>query len=128
MTVRVVHRERLAWDAARVFARALESGHVFRWLRAEVGRRIGHDHAVALAESRDRMWASQRSDAPQIESGIWRARIDDLLAADGSLAVPLQQLVSETRDLLARAADIRPFAPAEPVSEPGVIDLDRYRT
>ena len=127
MTGRVVHRERLAWDAAQVFVRALGSARVVEWLRVQLTERFGPEPAAALAESSDRLWASERLDAPQVECGIWRAKLEDLLRADTSLAGPLVELMDETSDRLDRAPDIRVHRPVERPVEPRVIDLDRFR-
>lgn len=128
MTGRVVHRERLAWDAAQLFVRALGSRQVVGWLRAQVGQQFGPAYASALSGSFDRLWASQRPDAPQVEVGIWRVRLAELLAADGSLAEALRQLMAETSTRLDQASDIQVHGQVEQTDEPRVIDLDRFRT
>jgi hypothetical protein len=128
MTTRVVNRERLAWDAARVVVRVLGSDQVGRWLHEQLATRLGAELAAALVESRLRMWASPRPDAPQVEAGIWRAKVADLLGTDASLAVPLQALMAEAAERLAVATDVRVHGelPPEPPG-PRVIDLDRDR-
>jgi hypothetical protein len=126
MTGQVMHRERLAWDAARVVVRALGSKQTTQWLHAEMRQQLGPGLAAALLESRDRLWSSPRPDAPLIESGIWRAKLTDLLA-DGSLAQPLQRLVAGASVRLGAAVDIREPVPVDQADEPRVIDLDRYR-
>jgi len=84
--------------------------------------------AAALVESRLRVWASQRVDAPQVEAGIWRAKLADLLSEDASLATPLPVMMAEAAERLAVANDVRVHGetPARPLG-PRVIDLDRYR-
>lgn len=128
MTAHAVNRERVAWDAARVVVRVLGSDQVGRWLHEEMAVRLGPETAAALVESRLRMWASSRPDAPQVEAGIWRAKLADLLTADPSLATPLQVMMAEATERLAVATDIRVHGetPPEPAG-PRVIDLDRYR-
>jgi hypothetical protein len=127
-TTRVINRERLAWDAAQVVVRVLGSDQVGQWLHAQVAARLGPDTAAALVESRLRMWASTRVDAPQVEAGIWRAKLGELLASHPSLAEPLQELMADASVRLAVATDIRVHgeAPKEPPG-PRVIDLDLYR-
>lgn len=125
MTTPVVNRERLAWDAARVVVRVLHSDQVGRWLHEEMATRLGTDLAAALVESRLRMWASPRLDAPQVEAGIWRAKLADLLTEDASLALPLQVTMAEAAERLAVATDVRVHG--ETPRGPRVIDLDRYR-
>lgn len=127
MATHVLHRERLAWDAARVVVRALGSAQVLGWLHGQIAARFGPAHAAALAESRDRLWRNPRPDAPHAEAGIWRARLADLLAADGSLAAPLREITAEAVARLAYATDLRAHGETEPADRPRVIDLDRYR-
>jgi hypothetical protein len=127
MTGQVVHHPRLAWDAASVFVRALRSDQVCRWLGGQLGRKLGPAYQRALSESRDRLWSSDRPDAPQVESGLWRARLEDLLRAGPEMAGPLQTLAHETSALLERAVDVRPYPPAREPAGPRVIDLDRFR-
>jgi hypothetical protein len=127
MATRVIHRERLAWDAALVVVRALGSDQVGGWLHGQMAARLGEDQAAALVESRERLWASPRLDAPQVEAGIWRARLEELLASDGSLGEPLQDLTAAARVRLAVATDIRAPGQAREPAGPRVIDLDAYR-
>lgn len=129
MATRVINRERLAWDAAQVMVRVLGSDQVGRWLHEQVTLRLGTEPAAALVESRLRMWASTRLDAPQVEAGIWRAKLGELLAADPTLAAPLQELMAEAAERLIYASDVRVHGetPRRPPG-PRVIDLDRYRT
>jgi hypothetical protein len=127
MTTRVMNRERLAWDAALVVVRVLGSDQVGRWLHEQIATRLDPETAAALAESRLRMWASSRVDAPQVEAGIWRAKLGELLAADASLAEPLRELMVEAAERLAVATDVRIHGRTPPASAgPRVIDLDRY--
>jgi len=129
MTAQIVHHERLAWDAARVVVRALGSKQLTRWLQAEMSQQFGAGLARALHESQARLWSSSRPDAPQIESGIWRAKLADLLAADSTLSQPLLRLIGETSARLLEAVDYREPVPAsvDQADEPRIIDLDRYR-
>ncbi|GAA4443996.1 hypothetical protein [Phytohabitans houttuyneae] len=128
MTTRVINRERLAWDAARVVVRVLGSDQVGRWLHEQMAARLGPEPAAALVDSRLRMWASTRLDAPQVEAGIWRAKVAELLAADPSLAAPLQELMAEATERLAYATDVRVHGEVpQPPPGPRVIDLDQHR-
>lgn len=127
MTTRVMNRERLAWDAALVVVRVLGSDQVGRWLHEQIATRLDPETAAALAESRLRMWASSRVDAPQVEAGIWRAKLGELLASDASLAEPLRELMVEAAERLAVATDVRIHGRTPQAPEgPRVIDLDRY--
>jgi hypothetical protein len=127
MTTHVINRERVAWDAAQVVARVLASDQVGRWLHEQMAARLGPETAAALVESRLRIWASPRLDAPQVEAGIWRAKLVELLAEDASLALPLQVMMAEASERLAVATDIRLPGPVTEPAGPRMIDLDRYR-
>jgi hypothetical protein len=128
MTTRVVNRERLAWDAARVVVRVLSSDQVGRWLHEQMTTRLGPAPAAALVESRLRMWASPRPDAPQVEAGIWRAKLAGLLTEDAALAHPLRAMMAEAVERLAVATDVRVHGEPPPRPPgPRVIDLDRHR-
>lgn len=127
MTTRMINRERVAWDAAQVVVRVLGSDDVGRWLHGQMAASLGPEAAAALVESRLRIWASRRLDAPQVEAGIWRAKLVELLAEDASLALPLQVMMAEANERLAAAADIRVPGEVTVPAGPRVIDLDRYR-
>ncbi|MFD0743715.1 hypothetical protein ACFQ1L_19245 [Phytohabitans flavus] len=124
----MINSQRLAWDAAQVVVRVLGSHQVGQWLHAQMAARLGPEPAAALVDSWMRIWASTRLDAPQVEAGIWRAKLTELMMTDPALATPLRDLMAEAVERLAVATDIR--IPGEPVPEPPgprVIDLDRYR-
>jgi hypothetical protein len=127
MTGQVVHHPRVAWSAASVTARALSSDQVCGWLGQQFDRLFGPAYRVALFESRNRMRASQRPDAPEVECGLWRARLEDVLRNHPDLAGAVQDLVREASAVLERATDRQEFAPAPPPVRSGVIDLDRFR-
>ena len=126
MTVRVVHPQRLAWDGAQTIVRAFGSAQVCDWLDGQFGRLLGPAYQQALTDSRHRLWSSERPDAPQIESGLWRARLDDLLRGSPMLAVMLHELVEETAVQLDRAVDLRVPGPAHRPTTSQVIDLDGF--
>jgi len=119
----VVHHPRLAWDAARLFAASLESEPVYGWLGGELGRVFGPAYAGALAESRARLWASERPDARQVEAGLWRARLDDLLDAHPELVPAVRDLIGAGLVRLAQAPP--PLVPVRAPAAPRVIELGR---
>jgi hypothetical protein len=127
MTAPVAHYPRVAWDAASMIARALSSDQACYWLGQRLDRLLGPAWRRALFESRNRMWASERPDAPQVECGLWRARLEDLLRTHPELIDPVRALVPEAGTVVDQATDRRDFFPV-PAPEPaGVIDLDRFR-
>src|SRR2546421_12521209 len=74
MTEQVLHHPRLAWDGARVIVRALESDHLYGWLNERLGTLLGPAYQQALSDSFNRLWWTDRVDAPQTEAGLWRGR------------------------------------------------------
>ncbi|WP_173162318.1 hypothetical protein [Phytohabitans suffuscus] len=85
------------------------------------------EFAAALVDSHLRMWASTRLDAPQVEAGIWRAKLAEALG-DPTLATPLRVMMAEAAERLTVATDIRVHGvPPQPPPGPRVIDLDLYR-
>jgi hypothetical protein len=101
MTEQVLHHPRLAWDGARVIVRALESDHLYGWLDERLGALLGMPYQQALSDSFNRLWWTERVDAPQAEAGLWRARLADLLQTRPELAVPLRDLIYEAAARLA---------------------------
>src|SRR2546423_10307479 len=69
MPEQVIHQQRLAWDGARVIVRALESDYLYRWLNDELGTLLGRPYQQALSDSFNRLWWTERLDAPQAEAG-----------------------------------------------------------
>ncbi|SRR6266511_2017562 len=101
MTERLLHHPRLAWEGARVIVRALESDRLYGWLNHRLGALFGPPYQQALSDSFNRLWWTERVDAPQAEAGLWRARLADALAREPHLAEPLQELIHEATARLA---------------------------
>jgi hypothetical protein len=101
VTERVIHQQRLAWDGARVIVRGLESDYLYGWLNERLGVLLGPPYQQALSDSFNRLWWTERVDAPQAEAGLWRARLSDLLQARPELAAPLRDLIYEAAARLA---------------------------
>ena len=91
----ILQHPRLAWDGARVIVRAIDSEHLYPWLYTRLGELVGPGYQQALEDSWNRLWWTERMDAPHAEAGLWRARLSDLLQTRPELAVPLQALVYE---------------------------------
>jgi hypothetical protein len=79
------------------------------WLDERIGAVLGPDARLALAETWMRLRYSTRPDAPHVEAGRWRARLEDRLGNDPKLAADLTTLVRETRQRL-RARTLFPGA------------------
>ncbi len=97
MTRGIVHHQRLAWDCALAFVAAVDNDSQYFWLCREVNRLLGPQHEQALSDSRTRLFAATRSDAAQVEAGLWRARIEDVLRERPELVLVLADLAEEAR-------------------------------
>jgi hypothetical protein len=97
MTRGIVHHQRLAWDCARAFVAAVDHDREYFWLCREVSRLLGPQYEPALSDSRARLFTATRPDAPQVEAGLWRARIEDVLRERPELAYVLADLAEEAR-------------------------------
>jgi hypothetical protein len=94
---RRIHHQRLAWDSARAFMDVVDGDRDYFWLSAQIGRLLGPDYETALSDARTRLFARTRPDARQVETGLWRARIEDLLRDRPELAPALESLVDDAR-------------------------------
>ena len=99
MAQTIVHPQRVAWEGARVFARAAESVWC-GWLADRLGAHLGSAYRQHMIDSRARLLTSTRPDAIDIEVGMWRVRLDDVLRAEPDLAGPLVALTRETAEHL----------------------------
>jgi hypothetical protein len=102
----IVHHQRLAWDCARAFVAVVDSDRDYFWLCDEVRRLLGPEYELALSDARTRLQLAARPDAPQIEAGLWRARMEDALRERPGLVPALGALVEETRQ---RADSLSPI-------------------
>jgi hypothetical protein len=93
----VTHHPRLAWDGALAFVGAAAHRDLYGWLDERLADLLGEPGQRALAETRVRLHHSRRPDAPQVEAGCWRVRLEDVLGADPALSRPLQQLIHDTK-------------------------------
>ncbi len=95
MTHGIVHHQRLAWDCALAFTSVADSDYY--WLCGNVRRLLGPQYEQALSGMRTRLMYPVRSDAPQVEAGLWRARIEDALRERPEIVYALADLVAEVR-------------------------------
>lgn len=93
----ITHPPRLAWDGAMAFVGAAAHRDLYGWLDERLADLLGEPGRRALAQTRARLLHSLRSDAPQVEAGCWRARLEDVLGTDPALSRPLQQLIHDTK-------------------------------
>ncbi|MBQ1042585.1 MULTISPECIES: hypothetical protein [unclassified Micromonospora] len=94
--MQVIHQPRVAWDAARVIGAAVHDEELFRWLYRVLGDLLGPATWAALDETRDRV--RRAGDARlSIETGVWRARLEDSLRGRPDLAGELAGVVATVR-------------------------------
>ncbi|MEU4580031.1 hypothetical protein ACBI99_42320 [Nonomuraea sp. ATR24] len=98
----VLHPRRVAWEGARVFVAAAGT-ETYWWLSEAIGRYLGVMYELQLAETRLRLQSDGRKVTPLLESGAWRARLDELLDECPGYASILTQLVEETAARLRTA-------------------------
>ncbi|MGW5266502.1 hypothetical protein ACWEQG_36465 [Microbispora sp. NPDC004025] len=105
----VIHRERVAWESARVFV-AAATDDAYWWLGETLGRHLGQTYELDLKRTRLRLRRDDdvpragraHEDALSAEVAAWRARIEDVLTERPEIAPVLRQVTEETRDRLRR--------------------------
>jgi len=102
MSKRIVHHQRLAWDCARAFVALIDDDRDCAWLLARTRELLGADYELALSDARARLLWGGRRDAASIEAGLWRARVEDLLAERPGLSPALESLVEAARTRAAQ--------------------------
>lgn len=91
----MVNQPRLCWDGARAFARGAASDDWCGWLADQLGRLFGPAYRQALVDSRARLLDGPRPEALAKETGLWRARLEDLVHAVPEAEVALRSLIDE---------------------------------
>jgi hypothetical protein len=102
MTSSVVHAPRVAWDGALAFVEACENVSLFTWFKGEVWQLLGPAYYDMLNTSHLNLWYADDERVHQVEAGIWRVRLSDLLAGRPELAGPLLTLIGEVRERATR--------------------------
>jgi hypothetical protein len=103
MGTSIYHHPRVAWDFARTLVDMAAAGdHLFVWFSTRVAEVMGARYRWDLQETRTRMASSARDDARHVETGLWRARVDDLLRSQNDLAEDLYILTLDASARLAR--------------------------
>ncbi|WP_204043180.1 hypothetical protein [Acrocarpospora phusangensis] len=88
----VIHPQRVAWDSARVFV-AASTADAYWWLSEMIGNYLGVMYRLKLAETRMHLLTE---DATNAESGMWRVRLQDVMAERPELRQVLMDLTRET--------------------------------
>jgi hypothetical protein len=98
----VMHQPRVAWDFARTLVSAAEADDkVYATFSAQVGGLLGTRYRQQLSETRARLRQALRPDSHQVEVGLWRVRMEDLLRGQAELTQDVASLRQETASLLA---------------------------
>jgi hypothetical protein len=105
MTSGIIHQQRLAWDCARVLAEAADTDRLYFWVGARLRELLGPEHEWVLSQSRTRLLIGARSDQRQVESGLWRARLEDTLRERPELSIALTMLTDDIRARLGSPFD-----------------------
>ena len=98
MTASVVHAPRVAWDGALAFVEACENVTLLTWFKGAVWQLLGPAYYEMVIESHRKLWWAGDERVHQIEAGVWRVRLADLLAGRPELAGPLVTLIGEVRE------------------------------
>ena len=103
MGARIYHQPRVAWDLARIVASlATSEDDLYVWFSTRVGELLGPSYRRHLYDTRARLATSTRDDAPLVEAGLWRARLEDVLRGQADLAEDLHILRLDAASRLAR--------------------------
>ncbi|MBX6383021.1 MAG: hypothetical protein IRZ07_08600 [Microbispora sp.] len=105
----VIHRERVAWESARLFV-AAATDDVYWWLGETLGRRLGRTYETDLTRTRLRCLHQDEEgragraheDALSAEVAAWRARLEDAMTERPQIAPVLRQVNEEIGDRLRR--------------------------
>jgi hypothetical protein len=91
----IIHRPRLAWDAAHAFVTAVEHGR-YSWLRDQVATYLGEEYADRVIDTEVRLRFNP--EAANAEMGLWRVVLDELIFTDPRVIPVLTEIVQATRD------------------------------
>jgi len=87
MTQRVVHQPRVAWDVARTVVDVADtSDDLSTWLTARLDHLLGPSYGRDFTTTRIRLRRGEPPSIRQVEIGLWRARLEDVLRANPDLA------------------------------------------
>ncbi|WP_051366667.1 hypothetical protein [Hamadaea tsunoensis] len=90
----IIHRPRLAWDAAQAFVTSVEHGR-YRWLRDRVALYLGDEYADRVTDTEVRL--RMNPEAANAEMGLWRVVLDELIFTDPRVVPVLTEIVQAAR-------------------------------
>jgi hypothetical protein len=98
------HVQRVAWDGARVIVRACADRDWAVWFANWINEQAGAPFGQLVMECRARLVAEYGYEAAALETGVWRIRLDDLMAQRPDLVESLAEVVRDARERLRAAA------------------------
>jgi hypothetical protein len=87
------HVERVAWDGARLIARAAADHDWAVWFANWMHANAGPPFGQLVMQTGARLAAGYSFEAAAVESGIWRTRLTDVLRERPDLVEPLAGIV-----------------------------------
>jgi hypothetical protein len=104
MAPKIIHQPRVAWELARVAVDAAAAGDdQYVWFATRVADLLGAAYRRELFDTRTRLAQRPGADPRQVETGVWRVRLEDVLRSRPELAEDLQILALDARTRLAAA-------------------------
>jgi hypothetical protein len=98
------HVQRIAWDGARAIVRACADRDWAVWFANWFNTQAGPPFGQLVMECRARLTAVYGYEAAALETGIWRVRLEDLMAQRPDLVEPLTAIVLDAAARLRTAA------------------------
>jgi hypothetical protein len=102
MAPKVLHQPRVAWDLARILVTVADlGGSEYVWLSKRLTDLVGARYRAYLIETRTRL-ATTRADRREVEVGLWRVRLEELMRNQPDAAEDLRLLGLHAASRLAR--------------------------
>ncbi|GGJ82841.1 hypothetical protein GCM10010123_10630 [Pilimelia anulata] len=95
----------LAWNAARVFVTACETGAHYVWLVDRIADVLGPEYRRALIQTRHRVVNPRCYDARLTEADAWRIRLERALERRPGAVAELRELFIQADARLAAHSD-----------------------
>jgi hypothetical protein len=103
MAPKVLHQPRVAWDLARTLVTVADlGGSEYFWLSKRLTDLLGTRYRTYLIETRTRL-AMPRADRREVEIGLWRVRLEELMRDQADVAEDLRILGLHAASRLAHA-------------------------
>ncbi len=100
MAQTLIHPQRVAFDAARIFVRAAAEPTWAGWLADQLAMLAGPAYRQHVIDTRALLLTSSRPDMPDAQAGLWRVRLAELLHTRPELTEELLSLHRRTAQVL----------------------------